>query len=194
MEKVSTPRQVYEVDGDVLLRTAEVTDADLIAGYFNRNKEHLKVWEPRREAAFYSVSGWAQKLIKLHELHGLGLGYYLLIIDSSSKQMLGTISFSNLTRFPLHSCNVGYSLDAEAQGRGVMTRALKLAVNYMFSIQNMHRISAGYMPNNERSASVLKKVGFSKEGFAKDYLLINGAWQDHVLTSMINPNWKEAVR
>jgi ribosomal-protein-alanine N-acetyltransferase len=28
------------------------------------------------------------------------------------------------------------------------------------------------------------------EGYARDYLLINGRWEDHVLTGIVNPDWK----
>ncbi|MDG2718812.1 30S ribosomal protein S5 alanine N-acetyltransferase, partial [Vibrio parahaemolyticus] len=56
------------------------------------------------------------------------------------------------------------------------------------------RIQAGYMPHNKRSEAVLEHVGFNREGYAKDYLLINGEWQDHVLTSLINPNWQPEGR
>lgn len=192
MDKISTPAQVYEVDDDIILRTADVTDAAMIVDYYSTNRVHLQPWEPKREQAFYSVQGWTQKLIKLHELHKMGLGYYLIIIERETGAMLGTISFSNLTRFPFHACNVGYSLAEQAQGRGVMTRALRLAVDYMFRIQNMHRIMAGYIPANKRSESVLETIGFEHEGFAKDYLLINGRWEDHNLMALINRNWKEA--
>ena len=71
-----------------------------------------------------------------------------------------------------------------------MTRSLTLATQYMFKQQNMHRIMASYMPHNQASEAVLKRLGFVEEGFAKDYLLINGQWQDHKLTSLVNPNWQ----
>ncbi|WP_194435519.1 ribosomal protein S5-alanine N-acetyltransferase [Vibrio fluminensis] len=191
MTRVSTPQQVYEVDDDIVLRTAEPTDGYLISEYFIANRAHLKAWEPKREEAFFSLSGWTQKLIKLNELHKLGLGYYLLIIDKPSGEMLGTISFSNITRFPFHACNVGYSLGKSAQGKGVMTKALTLAVDYMFEHQQMHRIMASYMPHNQRSEAVLNRIGFEREGYAKDYLLIDGVWRDHVLTALTNQSWKE---
>jgi ribosomal-protein-alanine N-acetyltransferase len=56
----------------------------------------------------------------------------------------------------------------------------------------MHRIMASYMPRNARSEAVLERLGFQKEGFAKDYLLINGKWEDHNLTSLVNPDWTAA--
>lgn len=162
----------------------------MIVQYFTDNRDYLKPWEPKREAGFFQVTGWQQKLLKLDELHKLALGYYLLIIDAKSQAMLGTISFSNLTRFPFYACHVGYSLAENAQGRYIMTRALTLACQYLFEQQNMHRIMAAYMPHNTRSAAVLERLGFVRECLAKDYLLIDGQWQDHILTSLINPNWQ----
>lgn len=194
MSTVSTPLQVYEADKDIVLRTAEPTDAYMISQYFIANRVHLKPWEPAREEEFFTVAGWTQRLIKLNDLHRLALGYYLLIIDRNNGQMLGTISFSSLTRFPVHACHVGYSLADTAQGQGVMSRALTMALNYMFSVQNMHRIMASYMPHNLRSESVLERLGFEREGYAKQYLLINGEWRDHVLTALINPDWSETKK
>ncbi|HHF3131784.1 TPA: ribosomal protein S5-alanine N-acetyltransferase [Vibrio diabolicus] len=194
MEDNSSSIAVHKLDGDLLLRTAEIGDADMIAEYFQGNREYLKPFEPKREEAFFSVNGWLQKLIKLNELHRMGLGYYCLLVRASSGEMLGTISFSNLSRFPFYSCNVGYSLAEKAQGHGYMRRGLTMACDYMFNVQKLHRIQAGYMPHNKRSEAVLEHVGFNREGYAKDYLLINGEWQDHVLTSLINPNWQPEGR
>ncbi|MGL4717164.1 MAG: 30S ribosomal protein S5 alanine N-acetyltransferase, partial [Aeromonas sp.] len=44
-----------------------------------------------------------------------------------------------------------------------------------------------YMPANQRSGALLERLGFEREGFARAYLLINGRWEDHILTSLINP-------
>ncbi|MBY8113205.1 ribosomal protein S5-alanine N-acetyltransferase [Vibrio fluvialis] len=191
MEGYNTSGHVFKTDGEIILRTAEFDDAARISNYFTANRDYLKPWEPKREEAFFSELGWQQRLIKLSELHKMSLGFYLLIIDADSDEMLGTISFSNISRFPFYACNVGYSLAEQAQGKQVMTRALKMACDYMFNEQNLHRVMASYMPHNKRSEAVLQRLGFVHEGQAKDYLLIDGQWQDHNLTSLVNPNWKE---
>ncbi|WP_428772389.1 ribosomal protein S5-alanine N-acetyltransferase [Vibrio sp.] len=189
MEPVSTPQRVYEVTDEFTVRTAEITDAEKIVSYFKQNRNYLKPWEPKRDEMFFTIEGWQQRLFKLSELHQHGLGYYLIIVDRQSQDVLGTISFSQISRFPFHACSVGYSLGEQAQGRGIMTQALRLAVDYMFTIQNMHRIMASYMPRNQRSEAVLQRLGFQREGLARDYLLINDKWEDHVLTSLVNPDW-----
>ena len=43
------------------------------------------------------------------------------------------------------------------------------------------------MPSNERSAGLARRLGFVPEGIARDYLYIDGAWRDHVLTALTNP-------
>ncbi|EPR5025690.1 ribosomal protein S5-alanine N-acetyltransferase [Vibrio fluvialis] len=191
MEGYNTSGHVFKTDGEIILRTAEFDDAARISNYFTVNRDYLKPWEPKREEAFFSELGWQQRLIKLSELHKMSLGFYLLIIDADSDEMLGTISFSNISRFPFYACNVGYSLAEQAQGKQIMTRALKMACDYMFNEQNLHRVMASYMPHNKRSEAVLQRLGFVHEGQAKDYLLIDGQWQDHNLTSLVNLNWKE---
>jgi ribosomal-protein-alanine N-acetyltransferase len=63
----------------------------------------------------------------------------------------------------------------------------------MFAEQKLHRIGANYMPHNARSGRLLAGLGFRIEGYARDYLYIDGAWRDHVLTSLVNdafrPEW-----
>ena len=57
----------------------------------------------------------------------------------------------------------------------------------MFDTVGLHRIQANHLPENVRSARLLRRVGFVPEGYARDYLFIDGAWRDHVLTACTNP-------
>lgn len=85
---------------------------------------------------------------------------------------------------------MGYSLAESKQGKGYMTEGLKAATKYLFQELNFHRVMANYMPHNRRSGNVLKRLGFVIEGYARDYLLINGQWEDHIMTSLTNTNWQ----
>ena len=57
---------------------------------------------------------------------------------------------------------------------------------------NLHRLQAAYRPENLRSGQVLQRLGFREIGLARDYLCIDGAWCDHLLTERINPAFREA--
>ena len=68
-----------------------------------------------------------------------------------------------------------------------MTEALRCAITEMFAPHiNLHRIQAGFQPENWRSAEVLKRLGFHEEGLCPDYLFINGQWRVHRLVALLN--------
>ncbi|MEZ9834871.1 ribosomal protein S5-alanine N-acetyltransferase [Vibrio breoganii] len=176
------------------IRSVTRSDAKILCEYFVRNKAFLKPWDPIRDEGFYTVTGWKYKIARLEELEKLRQGLYLLVLNHDESKVLGVVTFSNIVAYPFHACNLGYSLDEQEQGKGLMHFSLKEACHYLFKQFNMHRIQASYLPHNERSAKVLEIMGFVKEGIAKDYLLIDGRWQDHVLTSLTNENWMEACK
>ncbi len=82
-------------------------------------------------------------------------------------------------------------MDAEHQGEGYMHEALAAAIEYVFTDLNIHRIQANYQPSNHRSGRLLERLGFAIEGYARNYLLIDGAYRDHILTSLTNPDWQQ---
>lgn len=83
---------------------------------------------------------------------------------------------------------LGYQLDRAHVGNGLMQEALVAMIQYVFQELQLHRIMANYVPTNERSARLLRRLGFSVEGYARDYLFLDGVWKDHVLTSLPHPN------
>lgn len=176
---------------EAVIRLPRFSDASKIVQYFTQNKAFLKPWEPRRSESFFTLQGWQQRLLQLAKLQQHELAFYFLIFaDASQTQLVGTISFSHVSYHPAYCANVGYSLAEHAQGKGIMQTSLAATCEYLFSQYNLHRISASYMPRNKRSARVLTAVGFEPEGLAKDYLLINDRWEDHILTALINPAWQ----
>ena len=86
------------------------------------------------------------------------------------------------------ACFMGYSVAKSCEGQGVMTKLCQHAIAYAFTELQLNRIMANYMPSNARSEKLLTNLGFVKEGFAKKYLFINGRWEDHIMTSLLNPN------
>jgi ribosomal-protein-alanine N-acetyltransferase len=103
--------------------------------------------------------------------------------------IIGSVNFNNFVRRAGQYCALGYGLDRDKEGQGLMTEALRAAIEYVFTTLNMHRIMANYMPWNERSGKVLAKLGFEKEGFARQFLYINGKWEDHIMTALVNEAW-----
>lgn len=116
-----------------------------------------------------------------------------LLMLKDSEQVMGTCVFSNIVRGVFHACFLGYAIDHRFEGKGYMAEAVQAGIQYMFEVEGLHRIMANYIPSNTRSELLLLRMGFEKEGFARDYLMINGQWEDHVLTSLINDATVEEI-
>jgi ribosomal-protein-alanine N-acetyltransferase len=115
-----------------------------------------------------------------------GYAVHFAVLDRDSGQMIGACNFSGIIRGAFQACYLGYHIDELHQGRGLMQEALEAGIRYMFETMNLHRIMANYIPDNERSARLLERLGFEREGYAKAYLNIAGRWQDHVLTALVS--------
>ncbi|KML67519.1 ribosomal protein S5-alanine N-acetyltransferase [Pectobacterium peruviense] len=186
----STPARVQLTTDRLVVRLAHEHDAWRLAEYYSENRDFLKPWEPVRDASHCYPSGWQARLSVINEMHKQGSAYYFLLLDPNENEVCGVANFSNVLRGSFHACYLGYSLGQKWQGQGLMYEALQSALHYMQRQQHMHRIMANYMPHNQRSGNLLTRLGFEREGYAKDYLLIDGKWQDHVLTALTNAEWK----
>ena len=174
-----------------MLRLAQSDDVPSIIDYYTSNKVHLAPFEPKKSEDFYTKSYWYLEVKRrLDEFMGGQSLKLFLYKKENSKVIIGSINFATFLRGVFQSCMLGYSLAAVEQGKGYMTEALKVAIDFVFTELNLHRIMAAYIPHNQRSGLLLKRLGFGVEGYARDYLMINDQWQDHILTSLINPNWR----
>jgi len=159
--------------------------AELVSDYWKKNQEHFKKWEPIRNEEFYTTDFWASRLqdnIKAFEAFN-AVNFFLLNLEGN--KIIGQCTYSNIIPGVFQCCNLGFTIDKEFEGKGFMREALTLGNEYLFE-RGIHRIQANYLPINERSAFLLKRLGFVIEGYARDYLFINGKWSDHILTSLTN--------
>ncbi len=174
----------------LVVRLATVRDAAAIVEYYQKNQAFLAPFEPERPTDWLTQVFWqAQAKGSLQEFHSDRSCRLFLFLADRPATVIGCVNFTQFVRGVLHGCSMGYSLAETAQGQGYMTEALQAAIPYVFDTLKFHRIAANYMPHNQRSGRVLRRLGFTVEGYARDYLMINGQWQDHILTSLINPNW-----
>ncbi len=176
----------------LVLRPGDERDVEEIVRYFRANREFLKPFDPLRPESFFEPSFWTAQVRQnlVDNRLDRAVRFFLFL---EGEEIVGTANFTQVQRGVSHSCTLGYGLAEEHQGRGMMREALESALRYMFDVRRLHRIEANYMPHNVRSGRLLKRLGFGVHGYARDYLLIAGEWQDHVLTSLINPDWQTDV-
>ena len=162
--------------------------ASALVDFHRRNREHLAPWDPPTTEDFFTEAAQAERLRQGAAAFAAGTACrYLLQPIGDPQQVIGSVHFSNIERGAFQSCQLGYVLDQALEGQALMTEALRCAIAEMFSPRvNLHRIQAGFRPENARSAEVLKRLGFRDEGLAPDYLFIDGAWRVHRMAALLN--------
>lgn len=162
-------------------------DALELRRYYLRNAKHLAPWEPIRGAGYHELSEWEKRTRLFAAMAATGSAYRYVARPAGEQSILAIAGFANVVRGAFQACHLGYSIDAEGQGRGLMFEILSALIPHVFEHYGLHRIMANYLPENHRSARLLERLGFQVEGRAKDYLFIAGRWRDHILTSRTNP-------
>ena len=159
--------------------------------FFDENREHMAPWEPPRPPDFHTHEFWRVQVGRHRRAFDAGAAVMLFVFPlDDPTRVIGQISYTSIVRGPADMCMLGYALAGHAQGQGYMQEALQASNEYVFKQLNIHRVMANFMPHNVRSNAVLRRLGFAVEGYARDYLYVNGAWRDHVLTALTNHDWK----
>lgn len=174
----------------LVLHPAHEGQADALQTYVLANRQHLQPWEPARDAEYYSLSHCRQRLRQMQTLAQQGTAMPWMVHLSGESRIVATVQLTGITRGYFQAAYLGYGLDHRLQGKGYMHEALSAALNHAFTELALHRVMANYMPRNHRSAAVLERLGFLREGLGQRYLNINGVWEDHVLTSLIADDWQ----
>lgn len=168
--------------------------AQQLADFFRRNERHLAPWDPPRPSGIMQTEFWVSEGERAVDEHEQGaVVRWLMLPHDDPLRVIGRVNITQIVRGPFQSCMLGYAIDASHEGRGLMGEALEAAIDHVFTVLRLHRIQANYVPHNERSARLLQRLGFEREGLARDYLYIDGAWRDHILTARLNPAFDRGV-
>lgn len=161
---------------------------------------HLDRWFPPVSEAYFTEAYWRERLaVWVDDYRADRAARFVMQLRTAGDgdppidaPLVGSCSYTNFVRGAFHACHLGYQVGREYEGRGLMAEALRGCNEFVFATLRMHRIMANYRPENERSARVLERLGFAREGLARRYLFIDGDWRDHVLTSLVNPGFDDA--
>lgn len=172
----------------LLVRLVEPDDVDEVIAYDRRNRQHLRAWGPPHPADAFDAEKRRERIARRRAEADADTGYGFIAMLHGDARIVADINLSNVVRGVFQACHLGYSVDEEHEGKGVASEAVRAVVEFAFDSLALHRVMANYQPINERSGRLLRRLGFVPEGYGRDYLFINGAWRDHILTARVNPN------
>lgn len=172
----------------LLLRVLNGKHADETLRFYLSNREIFEQYEAVRPDSFYTLD---------HQKNVLNYEYNLCVKQASVRfwiykktdpaHIIGTVCFRDIVRTIYQCCEIGYKFDKRSWHHGYAFEALCRCLETAFYDLNLHRITAHIMPENTASIHLVERAGFQREGIAKEYALLRGAWQDHVVYSMLHP-------
>jgi [ribosomal protein S5]-alanine N-acetyltransferase len=173
----------------LLLTVPDERDAAALLEYARRNDGPQRPWSPPTPLDAFTDQYILRRIRDAQQQLAAGSHVRLWFRWRHEERgpFVGALTLSGIELGPFRSARVGYHVDHELQGRGLMSEALRAVIRYAFDELRLHRLEASVIPSNERSVRVLERAGFVVEGYARKYLFINGQLRDHLLTSLSNP-------
>jgi len=165
----------------VILRTPQATDHTEWAALRERSRDFLTPWEPTWPADDLSRSAFRRRIRRYAEDLRSDQSYAFLIFRSSDGRLVGGLTLANVRRGVAQAGSLGYWMGLPYIRHGHMTAAVRAVIPFAFNTLRLHRLEAACIPTNTASIRLLENAGFVREGYAREYLCINGIWQDHLL-------------
>jgi ribosomal-protein-alanine N-acetyltransferase len=165
----------------VLLRAPQMADYSEWAELRAASRDFLTPWEPTWPADDLTRPAFRRRIRRYSEDQRSDLAYPFFVFRARDHVLLGGLTLANIRRGCAQVGSLGYWMGAPYAGQGYMTAAVGALTPFAFGTLRLHRIEAACIPGNAASIRLLEKTGFQREGFARQYLCIDGVWQDHVL-------------
>lgn len=196
----------------VMLRAPVMADYPAWIELRALSRSHLTVWEPSWSRDELTQTAFRRRVRHYQRESREDLGYAYLVfaapqpatasarglenLDAGrlvgikpslrvSPTLVGGVTLTNVRRGVTQAATLGYWLGSPFVGRGLMHDALFALLPFAFDVLRLHRVEAAVMPSNAASLRVLARLGFTREGLARQYLKINGKWEDHLFFALL---------
>jgi ribosomal-protein-alanine N-acetyltransferase len=184
---VTASEQLPAIVGDnVVLRVPQMSDFAEWAALREASRDFLTPWEPTWPPDDLTRASFRRRIKRYAEDQRNDLAYPLFAFRRSDNVLVGGLTLANVRRGCAQAGSLGYWMGTPFARQGYMTAAVRAVVPFAFETLRLHRVEAACIPANVASIHLLEKTGFRREGFAREYLCINGVWQDHLLYARLN--------
>lgn len=169
----------------VTLRTPQMSDYPAWSALREESRDFLQPWEPTWPPDDVSRIAFRKRLKRYARELDQDQAYPFFVFRSGDQALVGGVTVSQIRRGVSQSCSIGYWMGQRYAGQGLMTAAVRTLSRFAFDNLRLRRIEAACLPQNAASIRLLEKIGFEREGYAREYLCIAGVWQDHLLYALL---------
>jgi ribosomal-protein-alanine N-acetyltransferase len=179
---ISSPEPLPPIAGEgVILRTPQMSDFAAWSALREASREFLTPWEPTWPSDDLTRTAFRHRLRRYAEDQRSDQAYPFFVVRKDDNLLVGGLVLASIRRGVAQSASLGYWIGLPYARSGYMTAALLAVIPAAFDMLRLHRLEAACIPSNIASIRLLEKTGFQREGYAREYLCINGTWQDHLL-------------
>lgn len=179
------------VDREVVIRPLARTDQDAWRRARHRSAAWLAPWDATVPPGGDARPTSFRQLVKRLERQARA-GSTLPFAIEVDGHFAGQVTVNNIVRGSAQFASVGYWLDKDYAGRGVVPRAVALAIDHCFA-NGLHRVEVAIRPENSNSLRVVEKLGIREIGYAPKFLHIDGDWRDHRLYAITRDECPEGL-
>lgn len=166
------------------LRLLEESDAAELYALVEANRDHLSPWMPWAAEARPEDTVAFIRMSRNQVPGNDGLQTALV----SDGELIGMAGFPSV-HWRDRAGEIGYWLAAAHQGRGTMTRAVRVLVDHAFGTWKLNRIEIRAAPANHRSRAIPERLGFVEEGTLRQAERIGDRYLDSVVYGMLASDW-----
>lgn len=175
------------VDKDIYLKLLNVEHTEDLFELIDKNRKSLRKWLPWVDTTrgvedtrkfIYSSIGQYSRNDGFHA----GIWYKDILVG-----VIGLHMIDHNNRYT----SIGYWLDEEFQGKGIMTKACDALIRYIFNELKLNRVEIRCAEENIKSKAIPERLGFVKEGILRETEFLYDHYVNHVVYGLLRDEWNK---
>ncbi|CAH0117918.1 MULTISPECIES: GNAT family N-acetyltransferase [unclassified Paenibacillus] len=155
-----------------------------------RNRDYLREWLPWVDIT-RSEEDSKQFISMVLEQFAQNRGFQCGIFYEG--RLAGCIGFHRID-WTNRKTSIGYWLDEQAQGKGIMADSCRRLLDYAFEELNLNRVEIRAGVGNAKSRAIPERLGFQLEGVCRQEEWVNDRFVDHAVYAMLADDWNSHIR
>ncbi len=157
------------MDSTIRLRALEQTDLRFIHE-MNNNRSIMAYWFEEPYESFFEL----EELFRKH-IHDNTERRF--IAENEDQQPVGLVELVEINTIH-RNAEFQIIIAPKYQGFGYARTLINKALNYAFTILNLHKVYLSVAVNNEKAIHLYEKCGFKEEGQLIEEIFVNGKYMD----------------
>lgn len=174
-----------QIDDDVVLELLEERHSDELFAVTNANREYLRRWLPWLDGTKGPED--TRAFIRITRKQLLDNNGFQTVIRHRG-DLVGVVGHHGVS-WSNRSTSLGYWLAEAAQGRGIMTEAVRAYVHHAFDTLKLNRVEVRCAAENLRSRAIPERLAFQREGTIRQAEWLYDHFVDHVVYGMLASDW-----